>query len=102
VLNIMSAVSQWEREAIGELIRDAMNHKRANAERVATIRFGHRLGTDRKHVVPGPAEQAVLDQIRDLRQGGQTLQGIAPALKRQTFRNAPGICLATVVSGESR
>jgi site-specific DNA recombinase len=29
VLNIMAAVSQWEREAIGERTRDAMRHKRS-------------------------------------------------------------------------
>ena len=35
VLNIMAAVSQWEREAIGERTRDALRHKRTNGERVA-------------------------------------------------------------------
>lgn len=30
----MTAVSQWEREAIGERTRDALNHKKANGERV--------------------------------------------------------------------
>src|SRR5437867_11170364 len=29
VINIMTAVSQWEREAIGERTRDAMQHKRS-------------------------------------------------------------------------
>src|SRR3984885_13702491 len=38
VLNIMAAVSQWEREAIGERTRDAMKHKRANGHRVGNIR----------------------------------------------------------------
>src|SRR5204863_2766037 len=28
VINIMTAISQWEREAIGERTRDAMNHKK--------------------------------------------------------------------------
>ena len=32
VLNIMVSVSQWEREAIGERTRDAMQHKRAKME----------------------------------------------------------------------
>ena len=36
VLNIMTAVSQWEREAIGERTRDAMSHKRATANVSAT------------------------------------------------------------------
>ncbi len=34
----MTAVSQWEREAIGERTRDAMRHKRSNGERVGNIR----------------------------------------------------------------
>jgi len=37
VLNIMTAVSQQEREAIGERTRDAMSHKLTNGERVANI-----------------------------------------------------------------
>jgi len=40
VLKIMTAVSQWEREAIGERTRDAMSHKRAKGERVGTLPFG--------------------------------------------------------------
>jgi site-specific DNA recombinase len=38
VLNIMAAVSQWEREAIGERTRDAMRHKRSQGERVGNTR----------------------------------------------------------------
>jgi DNA invertase Pin-like site-specific DNA recombinase len=50
VLNIMTAVSQWEREAIGERTRDAMHHKRANGERVGTVRFGFRTAADALHL----------------------------------------------------
>jgi hypothetical protein len=39
----MAAVSQWEREAIGERTRDAMRHKRSQGERVGNIAFGSRL-----------------------------------------------------------
>jgi DNA invertase Pin-like site-specific DNA recombinase len=35
------SVSQWEREAIGECTRDAMNHKRTKGERVGNIQFGN-------------------------------------------------------------
>lgn len=55
LLNIMTAASQWEREAIGERTRDAMNHKRTNGERVGNVTFGHRLGVDGKQVEPDPA-----------------------------------------------
>jgi site-specific DNA recombinase len=86
VLNIMTAVSQWEREAIAERTRDAMNHKRTNGERVGNIQFGYRLGDDGKHVEADPAEQAVLDEIRRMRQSGKTSRGIAVALNHRITR----------------
>jgi len=90
VLNIMTAVSQWEREAIGERTRDAMTHKRTNGERVGNIRFGFKLGSDGKHVEPDPAEQVVLQEIRGLRQSGHTMRGIAAALNHRTLRTRCG------------
>ena len=90
MLNIMTAVSQWEREAIGERTRDAMSHKRTNGERVGNIQFGYRLCSDGKHVEPDPAEQEVLDEILRLRSGGATLRGIAAALNRRGSRTRRG------------
>src|SRR5580698_8673246 len=77
VLNIMAAVSQWEREAIGERTRDALQHKRSQGERVGNIAFGFRLAADGQHIEPDPAEQAALAAIRRLRHEGATLRGIA-------------------------
>ena len=62
----MGAVSQWEREAIGERTRDALQHKRINGERVGDIAFGARLAGDGQHLEPDPAEQAALAEIRRL------------------------------------
>jgi len=90
VLNIMAAVSQWEREAIGERTRDALRHKRTNGERVGNIQFGYRLCADRRHVEPDPGEQAVLTEIQNLRQSGQTLRGIAAALNHRALRTRRG------------
>ncbi len=67
VLNIMTAVSQWEREAIGERTRDALGHKRSKGERVGNIPFGLRLAGDGEHLEPDPTEQAALAEIRRLR-----------------------------------
>src|ERR1700692_4950987 len=86
VLNIMTAVSQWEREAIGERTRDAMSHKRSNGECVGKNKFGYRLAAAGKHVEPDPAEQAVLDEIQHLRHGGHTLRGIAKVLNERALR----------------
>lgn len=80
VINIMTAVSQWEREAIGERTCDAMNHKRSNGERVGNIAYGFRLAADSRKLEPDPQEQAVLTAIRDLRVKRCTLRGIAAEL----------------------
>src|ERR1035437_4950189 len=60
VITIMAAVSQWEREAIGERTREALRHKRTKGERVGNIEFGFRLGADGKYLEPDPAEPAGL------------------------------------------
>ncbi len=69
MLNIMTAVSQWEREAIGERTRDAMSHKRSQGQRVGNIAYGCRLAHDGMHleadlrttVDTSPAEALVLN-----------------------------------------
>ena len=90
VLNIMTAVSQWEREAIGERTRDAMSHKRSQGERVGNVAFGYRLAEDGQHLEPDPSEQAALAEIRRLRHQGHTLRGIAAELNRAGHRTRRG------------
>jgi site-specific DNA recombinase len=90
VITIMGAVSQWEREAIGERTRDALRHKRGNGERVGNIAFGYRLSADDRHLEPDGAEQAALTAIRDLRAAGLSLRGIAATLNRHGHRTRRG------------
>ncbi len=80
VLNIMTAVSQWEREAIGERTRDAMQFKRAKGEVVGTVPFGSQRAADGVLLEPNQTELAIVGQIRQLRNEGRTLQAIADAL----------------------
>jgi DNA invertase Pin-like site-specific DNA recombinase len=90
VITIMGAVSQWEREAIGERTRDALRHKRSNGERVGNIEFGFRLSADGRHLEPNPDEQAALTEIRNLRGKGHTLRGIATKLNNSGHRTRRG------------
>jgi len=90
VLNIMTAVSQWEREAIGERTRDAMSHKRAKGERVGTIPFGYRMAEDGSRLEEDPAEQDVLSRIQRLKAQGHTMRQIADELNRQGFTTRRG------------
>ena len=90
VINIMTAVSQWEREAIGERTRDAMQHKKSTGRCVGNIAYGYRLAADGEHVEPEPSEQAALAQILTLRGQGRSLRQIAIALNRQALRTRRG------------
>jgi site-specific DNA recombinase len=90
VITIMGAVSQWEREAIGERTRDALRHKRSNGERVGNIEFGFRLCTDRRHLEPDPTEQAAVTEIWNLRRQGHTLRRIAMTLNSSGHRTRRG------------
>jgi site-specific DNA recombinase len=85
VINIMTAVSQWEREATGERTRDAMRHKKSNGERVGNIQYGFRLGPDGA-LEPDPHEQTVLSTIRELRANRYTLRAIAANLNARGWR----------------
>jgi site-specific DNA recombinase len=89
VITIMGAVSQWEREAIGERTRDVLAHKRSNGERVG-IHYGYRLGGDGLHVEPEAGEQAILAAIRALRARHRSLREVAAALNDQGWRTRRG------------
>jgi site-specific DNA recombinase len=84
VITIMGAVSQWEREAIGEQTRDALSHKRGKGERVGNIEFGYRLASDGLHLELDSSEQAALAMIRQLR--GRSFRAIAGALNQSGHR----------------
>src|SRR5687768_9975290 len=90
VITIMGAVSQWEREAIGERTRDALRHKRSQGECIGNIHFGYRLAADGTHVEPDPKEQAALREIHALRRRGGTLRSIAADLNEKGHRTRRG------------
>ncbi len=90
VLNIMTAVSQWEREAIGERTRDALRHKRSQGQRIGNIPFGSRLGGDGQRLEPDLVEQQALAEIQSLRKQGETLRGIAAVLNHRAYRTRRG------------
>ncbi|MCX6624935.1 MAG: recombinase family protein [Acidobacteria bacterium] len=90
VLNIMTAVSQWEREAIGERTRDAMRHKRSRGERVGTLPYGCRLAADGVHLEVDPSEQGVIARARHLKEAGYSTRRIAAALNEASFSTRRG------------
>jgi site-specific DNA recombinase len=90
VITIMGAVSQWEREAIGERTREALRHKRLKGERVGNIAFGYRLCADSRRLEQDPSEQAALKFIKQLREQGHSLRHIATILNQQGYDTRRG------------
>jgi hypothetical protein len=95
VINIMTAVSQWEREAIGERTRDAMNHKKSNGQRVGNIAFGFKLAADGEHLEHDPHEQEVPDG--DWRPASEALHVARDSggIECSRLFHAAGVSLAT-------
>src|SRR6202035_2138910 len=90
VLNIMVSVSQWEREAIGERTRDALQHKKANGQRSGNVPFVLHVASDGKALLKDEAEQITLSKLLELRKKGHTLRGIADELNRQGIKTRKG------------
>ncbi len=89
-LNMLVSVSQWEREAIGERTRFALEYKKRRGERVGNIQYGFRLADDGKHLEPNPLEQQVIARVRRLRAKGKTLRAIAGELNRKAITTRRG------------
>jgi len=90
VLNVLLSVAQWEREAIAERTRDALQHKIRNGERCGSVRFGYDLAEDEIHLVPNEEEQGAIRLMQRLRAKGESYRAIAEELERRGIRTKEG------------
>lgn len=81
VVNVLGAVNQWEREAIGERTASAMaSMKHRGLYTGGRVPYGSKLTADGASLEADPAEQAVIEAARDLRSAGLSLRAIGAAL----------------------
>ena len=85
VLNVLTSVAQWEREATCERTRDALAHLRSRGVRLGGDALGWRRTESkdedgRRLVADVEAEGATVDRARELRREGLTLRAIASTL----------------------
>jgi DNA invertase Pin-like site-specific DNA recombinase len=91
VLNVLSSVGQWEREAIGERTAAAMQHKQSKGEFIGgAAPYGYALADDGVALVPVPAEQDVIAAARSLRQHGASLRAVAATLAERGMVSRTG------------
>jgi len=96
VLNVLMSVAQWEREAIAERTRDALQHKIRTNSRCGTVRFGMAIDpADPRRsknarlpvgLVAEPAEADAIALMVRLKAHGLSLRAIAAEL---TDRGVP-------------
>lgn len=90
VLNVLGAVSAWEREAIGERTSAALQHKKALGECTGQVPYGYRLAEDGVHLERVPAELAVVEEARRLREQGLSLREVADEFGGRGIRSRGG------------
>ena len=89
VLNVLTSVAQWEREATGERTRDALRHKASKGEFCGgQAPYGYSV--ENGALVPNDAEQDVLSAVAELKAAGLSLRGIAAELDRAGIRARNG------------
>lgn len=90
MFTLIAAFAQFERDLTAERTSTALQHKKAQGQRVGTVPYGYDLAADGVALVPNEAQQAVIENIRQLRAGGMTLQAIADILEAEGVRTAKG------------
>lgn len=88
VLNVLTSVAQWEREAIGERTAAALAHKKAQGDHVGAAPLGMDLVAGR--LQKSIQEQTTITRLLDLRAEGLPLREIAARLKGEGHRTKRG------------
>lgn len=95
VLNLLTVISQWEREAIGERTRDALGHLRNMGVQLGGEALGWRRGdaldkAGRRVVERVEAEAAAVARILELRRGGSSMRAIAATMTAEGYATKAG------------
>lgn len=88
VLNVLTSVAQWEREATGERTREALGHLRKEGVRLGAAALGwardeERDADGRRVVIELDEERSTVERICALRREGRSLAEIVAALERE-------------------
>lgn len=95
ILNVLTSVAQWEREATAERTRDALAHLKAEGVRIGGEALGWRRsdgvdGDGRRVVVLEQEEVDTIERMRAMRADGASLRAIARALASESRRTKRG------------
>ena len=88
IFRMLAVLAEFERDLISERTKGATAHMSSQGRRVGEIPIDFRLADGRVHLVEDPAEQEVLQTIRNLRAHGRTWAQVADEMNRKPERPA--------------
>jgi DNA invertase Pin-like site-specific DNA recombinase len=88
VFRLLAVLAEFERDLVSERTSTALQHKKAQGERVGGIPFGYQDNGGK--IEPLEREQSTITLILSLRNQGLTLRGIQAALAAQGIGNRNG------------
>ncbi len=88
MLNLLTSVAQWEREAIAERTAFALAHKRRSGQVYGPVPFGYRRRGDK--LVANAQQRTVLRRIRAMRAKGKSLRSIIGWLNERGVKTPRG------------
>ena len=83
MLVVLAGAAEMERNLTRERTRSAMAVKQANGQRVGSTPYGYDLGDDGATLIENLAEQAVIRDIKAMREDGAAFRKIAEELTRR-------------------
>ena len=90
VFRLLAVMNEFERDQISERTKSALQHKKAQGERVGTIQYGYRLADDGIALIEDENEQQVISAIHSMRDSGLSLRKIVVELERNGFVSRSG------------
>ncbi len=90
VVKLLSVLSAWERETIGQRTKEALRAKRNRGQIYGSIPYGLQLAADGVTLEPCLAERRMIDAAVSARRQGETWRAIVYALNQAGYRNRAG------------
>jgi DNA invertase Pin-like site-specific DNA recombinase len=84
------SVAQWEREAIGERTKTALQHKKAQGQRTGSIPYGKQLCADGIHLEENREEQEIIKAVLEFRNASLSMAKIAAQLTAKGYVSRGG------------
>jgi site-specific DNA recombinase len=84
IFRLLAVLSEFERDLVVERTKGAMSHLRGQNRRISRyLPYGYNLGDDKKILISCPREMKVIDQMKKLRESGQSYNVIAKSLNQE-------------------